>query len=132
MFNCPDAERSNYHAEINQENCVACGQCVENCPTNAVRLGQKICAKTPIETKKYDTVRNTVWGKDKWNVDYRENRQDTLESGTAPCKTACPAHIAVQGYIRLASLGKYKDALELIKKENPFPAICGLYLSAQV
>ena len=125
MFNCPDAERSNYHAEINQENCVACGQCVENCPTNAVRLGQKICAKTPIETKKYDTVRNTVWGKDKWNVDYRENRQDTLESGTAPCKTACPAHIAVQGYIRLASLGKYKDALELIKKENPFPAICG-------
>ena len=125
MFNCPDAERSNYHAEINQENCVACGQCVENCPTNAVKLGQKLCTKTPIETKKYDTVRNTVWGKDKWNVNYRENRQDTLETGTAPCKTACPAHIAVQGYIRLASLGKYKDALELIKKENPFPAICG-------
>ena len=125
MFNCPDAERSNYHAEINQENCVACGQCVENCPTNAVKLGQKLCTKTPIETKKYDTVRNTVWGKDKWNVNYRENRQDTLETGTAPCKTACPAHIAVQGYIRLASLGRYKDALELIKKENPFPAICG-------
>ncbi len=125
MFKCPDAERSNYHAEINQDNCVACGQCVENCPTNAVKLGQKLCTKTPIEEEKYDTVRNTVWHKDKWNVDYRENRKDTLETGTAPCKTACPAHIAVQGYIKLASLGKYTEALELIKKENPLPAICG-------
>ena len=125
MFNCPDAERSNYHAEINQDNCVACGQCVENCPVNAIKLGQKLCTKTPLKTEYYDKVRNTIWGKDKWNVNYRENREDTLETGTAPCKTACPAHIAVQGYIRLASQGKYKDALELIKKENPFPAICG-------
>lgn len=125
MFRCPDAERSNYHAEINQANCVACGQCVENCPTNAIKLGQKLCTKKPLEVEKYDKVRNTIWGKDRWNVDYRENRQDTLETGTAPCKTACPAHIAVQGYIRLASMGKYREALELIKKENPFPAICG-------
>ena len=125
MFNCPDAERSNYHAEINQDNCVACGQCVENCPVNAIKLGQKLCTKTPLKTEYYDKVRNTIWGKDKWNVNYRENREDTLETGTAPCKTACPAHIAVQGYIRLASQGRYKDALELIKKENPFPAICG-------
>lgn len=125
MFKCPDAERSNYHAEINQENCVACGQCVENCPVNAIKLGQKLCTKTPLKEEYYDKVRNTVWGKDKWNVNYRENREDTLETGTAPCKTACPAHIAVQGYIRLASQGRYRDALELIKKENPFPAICG-------
>ncbi|MGB4984378.1 MAG: FAD-dependent oxidoreductase, partial [Erysipelotrichaceae bacterium] len=44
---------------------------------------------------------------------------------TAPCKTACPAHIAVQGYLKLASQGKYTEALGLIKKENPLPAICG-------
>lgn len=125
MFKCPDAERSNYHAEINQENCVACGQCVENCPVNAIKLGQKLCTKTPLKEEYYDKVRNTVWGKDKWNVNYRENREDTLETGTAPCKTACPAHIAVQGYIRFVSQGRYRDALELIKKENPFPAICG-------
>lgn len=125
MFNAPDAIRSNYTAQVDKENCVACGQCVENCPTNALRLGQKLCAKTPVEEKKYDKVRDHVWGEKNWNVDYRDNRKDVAESGTSPCKTACPAHIAVQGYIRLAALGKYTEALELIKKENPFPAVCG-------
>ena len=42
-----------------------------------------------------------------------------------PCKTACPAHIAVQGYLKMASQEGYKEALALIKKENPFPAVCG-------
>ncbi len=125
MFKCPDAERSNYHAEIKQEDCVACGQCVENCPTNAIKLGQKICTDSLKEIEDYAKSNNTIWGKDKWNLDYRTNRENTLESGTAPCKTACPAHIAVQGYIRLAALGRYTDALELIKKENPLPAVCG-------
>ena len=47
------------------------------------------------------------------------------KTGTAPCKTACPAHIAVQGYLKLAAQGKYKEALQLIKRDNPFPAVCG-------
>ncbi|MFI3228988.1 MAG: FAD-dependent oxidoreductase [Bacillota bacterium] len=125
LFKCPDAERSNYHAEITPTDCVACGQCVENCPTNAIKLGQKICTNSLSETEDYKKSNNSIWSKKQWNVDYRDNRQDTLETGTAPCKTACPAHIAVQGYIRLASLGRYQDALELIKKENPLPAVCG-------
>ena len=125
MFRSPDAIRSNYVSQVDKEKCVACGQCVENCPTNALRLGQKLCAKQPVKEKSYDKVRDHVWGEKHWNVDYRENREDVAESGTSPCKTACPAHIAVQGYIKLASQGKYTDALELIKKENPFPAVCG-------
>lgn len=44
---------------------------------------------------------------------------------TSPCKTACPAHIAIQGYLQFAKEGKYLDALKLIKKDNPLPAICG-------
>ena len=44
---------------------------------------------------------------------------------SAPCKTACPAHIAVQGYLKKAAQGKYQEALALIKKQNPFPAVCG-------
>ena len=50
---------------------------------------------------------------------------NVVESGTAPCKMECPAHIPVQGYIKLASQGRYLEALELIKRENPFPAVCG-------
>jgi NADPH-dependent glutamate synthase beta subunit-like oxidoreductase/NAD-dependent dihydropyrimidine dehydrogenase PreA subunit len=125
MFNNTDLLKSNYHAEVDRDKCVACGQCVENCQMNALHLGQKLCSTEPLEIRKAEKPGDGAWGRDKWNVDWRENREDVAESGTAPCKTKCPAHIAVQGYIKLASQGKYRDALELIKKENPFPAICG-------
>ncbi|MCD8118908.1 MAG: FAD-dependent oxidoreductase [Lachnospiraceae bacterium] len=127
LYGARDAIRSNFTAVIDEEKCVACGQCVENCPANALQLGQKVCTKTPLTPlKDYRKMRNhMMWKKSDWNVDYRENREDTVETGTAPCKAACPAHIAVQGYLRLAAQGRYREALELIKKENPFPAVCG-------
>lgn len=126
LFGARDVIRSNFVAEVDETKCVACGQCVENCPGNAVKLGQKLCTKTPITPMPdYRKMSDSVWHKSDWNVDYRENRLDTVETGTAPCKTACPAHIAVQGYLRLAAQGRYTDALALIKKENPFPAVCG-------
>lgn len=125
MFKAPEAIASNYYAEADKEKCVACGQCVETCPTNALRLGQKLCAKVPVEDKPEKKITENVWRKSDWNPDYRINRTDVSESGTAPCKTKCPAHIAIQGYIKLAAQGKYTEALELIKKENPFPAVCG-------
>lgn len=125
MFRAPEACRSNFVAEIDAENCVACGQCVENCPTNALKLGQKLCSSEPIVLKKSKKVTEHKWSEKEWNTDFRINREDVVETGTAPCKTKCPAHIAVQGYIKLASLGKYNEALELIKKENPLPAVCG-------
>ena len=127
MFKNNDMSRSNYVSKVDKEKCVACGQCVENCPTNALRLGQKICSKGKIveDITTRITPRDHKWEESMWNVDYRTNREDVVDSGTAPCKTACPAHIAVQGYIKLASQGKYLEALELIKKENPFPAVCG-------
>lgn len=126
LYGARDVIRSNFVAEVDEDKCVACGQCVENCPGNALKLGQKICTRTPIaEPPKYKKMSNSHWSKKDWNVDYRENREDTMATGTSPCKTACPAHVAVQGYLRLAAQGKYTDALELIKKENPFPAVCG-------
>ena len=125
LYGARDVIRSNFVAEIDEEKCVACGQCVENCPGNALKMGQKLCSKTPITEPGYRKMSDSVWHKSDWNVDYRENREDTVSTGTAPCKTACPAHIAVQGYLRLAAQGKYTEALALIKKENPFPAVCG-------
>ena len=125
LFNSPDMIRSNYVSEVSTEKCVACGQCVENCPTNALKLGQKLCSSKPLTVVPFKSAHNHVLREKDWNVDYRENRKNVIDSGTAPCKTACPAHIAVQGYIKLASQGRYVEALELIKKENPFPAVCG-------
>lgn len=125
-FETPDAIRSNYTAVVEPLDCVACGQCVENCPTNALKLGHSLCATKPVVPKKpAATARDHAWSEKNWNVDYRTNREDVAPEGTAPCKTACPAHIAVQGYIKLAAQGRYMEALELIKKENPFPAVCG-------
>lgn len=125
MFKNVDMVRSNYVAKVDKEKCVACGECVVNCPVNAVKLGQKICSITPKPIQIVETPRDTEWGPERWNANYRTNREDVVESGTSPCKTECPAHIAIQGYIKLASQGKYVEALELIKKENPFPAVCG-------
>jgi len=125
MFKNVDMVRSNYVSHVDKDKCVACGECVEVCPVNALKLGQKLCTVKPLPVKKVETPRDTEWGPEKWNADYRTNRQDVVDTGTSPCKTECPAHIAIQGYIKLASQGKYREALELIKRENPFPAVCG-------
>jgi NAD-dependent dihydropyrimidine dehydrogenase PreA subunit len=124
-FNAPNNNRSNFVAEVNAENCVACGQCVEICPANSIKLGQKLCGKTPIEIPQSLLPDDNPWGPGQWNPNYRDNRVSTLETGTAPCKTTCPAHIGVQGYIKLASQERFLEALELIKAENPLPAVCG-------
>lgn len=127
MFKNVDMIRSNYRAVVDREKCVACGRCVENCPVNALKLGQKLCSSTPVVTDITTriTPRDEVWEEDKWNEEYRTNRENVVDSGTAPCKTNCPAHIGVQGYIKLAAQGRYQEALELIRLENPLPAVCG-------
>ena len=127
LFNTPNMSRSAYVAKVESENCVACGRCVESCPAGAVKLGQKLCTKDgPITYPRQELPDASEWGPEKWAIDYRDkNRVNCYETGTAPCKAACPAHIAVQGYLKLAAQGKYKEALQLIKRDNPFPAVCG-------
>ena len=125
LFRSPEAVRSNFIARVDKDKCVACGQCVENCQPNALKLGQKLCTTDPHVSDAYKSDKEVPWDKKSYNVDYRTTRTDVMDSGTAPCKAQCPAHIPVQGYIKLASQGRYTEALELIKKENPFPAVCG-------
>lgn len=126
-FNTPNLSRSAYVAHVDTENCVACGKCVEVCPAGAAKLGQKLCTKSgPIQYPKHELPDAVKWGPEKWSPNYKEDNEiNCYDSGTAPCKTACPAHIAVQGYIKMAAQGRYLDALKLIKQDNPFPAVCG-------
>ncbi len=128
LFNTPNMSRSAYVARVTKEDCVACGKCVEHCPAGAVKLGQKLCKKdgTEVEYPRHILPGEVKWGPHMWEPDYRnKNRKNCYDTGTAPCKTACPAHIAIQGYLKMASQGRYTDALALIKKDNPLPAICG-------
>jgi NADPH-dependent glutamate synthase beta subunit-like oxidoreductase len=124
--------RTNYRAEVDKDKCVACGECVDKCIWQAVKLGDAFCkpseappqAAGPEAPASVWAAYDTEWSRDKWDPNYRV-RNMVGENGTSPCKTECPSHISVQGYIRLASQGKYAEALKLIKKDNPFPAVCG-------
>ena len=128
LFNTPNMSRSAYIAKVEKQNCVACGKCVEACPAGAVKLGQKLCDKEGCEIiyPQMPLPGDQPWGEHMWSHNYRDvNRINCYDTGTAPCKTACPAHIGIQGYLQLAKEGRYEDALALIKKDNPLPAVCG-------
>ena len=128
LFNTPNMSRSAYRAHVDAEKCVACGKCVEVCPAGAAKLGQKLCKKdgSKVMYPVHELPDDHVWGEDKWDKNYRDsNKINCYDSGTSPCKTACPAHIAVQGYVKMAGEGRYADAVKLIRQDNPFPAVCG-------
>lgn len=128
LFNTPNMSRSAYVAKVEKQNCVACGKCVEVCPAGAVKLGQKLCDKEGCEITypRIPLPGDQPWGEHMWSHNYRDtNRINCYDTGTAPCKTACPAHIGIQGYLQLAKEGRYEDALALIKKDNPLPVVCG-------
>lgn len=127
LYNTPNMSASAYRAHVDKEKCVACGKCVEVCPVGAAKLGQKLCTKHgEVSYPKTELPNAKSWGPEHWNYDYRETSKiNCYQTGTAPCKTACPVHLSIQGYIKMAAEGRYLDALKLIKQDNPFPAVCG-------
>ncbi|MCD8306889.1 MAG: FAD-dependent oxidoreductase [Clostridia bacterium] len=129
LFNCPNLSRSSFTAKVTKENCVACGKCAEACPAGAVKLGQRLCDKKGREVEYPHAILpdKVRWGEYAWDENYRDTARmsNTYPTGSSPCKAACPAHVPVQAYIALARQGKYKEALAMIKSENPFPAVCG-------
>ena len=121
-FRSAKSIQSNFLAKVDKNKCVACGQCVENCQTNALKLGQKCSTVDPKISDAYHSDKEIPWDSKSYNVNYRTNRTDVMPSGTAPCKAACPAHIPVQGYLKLAGEARYTAAPALTPKENPAPA----------
>ncbi|MBW1810690.1 MAG: FAD-dependent oxidoreductase [Deltaproteobacteria bacterium] len=96
---------------IRLDKCTGCGECVKNCPIEVIdehNLGMSVRRAV---YKRYPQAIPGAFAIDK--------------AGRAPCKQACPAHISVQGYVALIAEGRFSQALALIRRDNPFPSVCG-------
>jgi heterodisulfide reductase subunit A-like polyferredoxin len=96
---------------IDLAKCTACGECEKVCPIEVPNQFDQGLRDRRAAYKLYPQAMPSAFAIEK--------------KGMAPCKVTCPAHISVQGYVALVAQGKFREALELIKEENPLPAICG-------
>ncbi len=96
---------------IDVSKCVGCGECAEVC---TVKLKSEFDRGLSERRATYIPFPQAV------PLKY------TIEKkGKSPCKLACPTKTNVQGYVALIRNGKFREALELVKKAHPFPGICG-------
>jgi len=96
---------------VDGSKCTGCGNCAEVCPVE---------------------VSNTFdLGLSKRKAAYRFAAQSVPgayvidKKGIAPCRAACPADQRAQGYIALIHQKRYADAYWAIRREHPFPSVCG-------
>lgn len=113
-----DGEAGNFKVKVNKrarfvdlDKCTGCGECAQVCPINTVSIfDEQLVEKTAIY-KPYPQASPNGFVIDKNEL--------------PPCQISCPSGIHVQGYIALVSQGKYKEAYDLIRQNNPFPSVCG-------
>ncbi len=96
---------------VDWDKCTGCGECPTVCPVQVKDEFQLDLSKREAVYRQYpQAVPN------KFLID---------KKGSPPCRYACPAEVNAQGYIALILQGKYKEALELERRDNPFPSVCG-------
>ena len=96
---------------VNLDKCTACGECAKVCPIDVENTFDAGMGERQAAYKLYPQGMPSGYAISK--------------KGTSPCKSTCPAHVSVQGFIALANKGKYREALELFKQAHPFPGVCG-------
>jgi heterodisulfide reductase subunit A-like polyferredoxin len=96
---------------VDLELCNACGDCVEVCPVDIENPYEQGLATRKAIYKKYPQAIPNVFAIDK--------------NPRPPCVKACPAGVNCQGYVALASQGKFAEACSLHYKRNPFLSVCG-------
>ncbi len=96
---------------IDLDKCTSCGDCVKVCPINVSDNYNEGLSERKAIYKQYAQAIPGAFA--------------ITKRGTSPCRASCPAHVSVQGFIALMNEGKYREALELFKKDHPFPGICG-------
>jgi heterodisulfide reductase subunit A-like polyferredoxin/coenzyme F420-reducing hydrogenase delta subunit len=96
---------------VDEHKCTACGDCTQVCPVNINDPFNRDLGTRKAIAKHYAQAIPHVFS--------------ILKYGHAPCKTTCPAHINVQGYIQLIKKREYLKAVNLIRERNPLSAICG-------
>jgi len=113
-----DGEPGNFTATVHQKarfvdlaKCTSCGECANVCPITLPNEYDEGLSERKAAYKKYAQAIPGAFGIEK--------------RSTAPCKATCPAHVSIQGYIALINDGRYQEALELFKKDHPFPGACG-------
>ena len=96
---------------IDESKCTGCGKCAEVCPievSNAFDLGL--------------STRRAAY---RHSAQAVPNAYTIQKRGIAPCRDACPTDQRAQGYIALIREGRYADAYWAIRREHPFPSVCG-------
>ena len=96
---------------VDEKICNDCGDCYKVCPVEVQdRFNRDLGKRKAIAKYSPQAVPNIA---------------GILKLGHAPCKTACPANINVQGYVQLIKKKEYVKAVNLIRERNPLSAICG-------
>ncbi len=113
-----DGEAGNFKATVRknprfviEDKCTGCGECVKVCP---VEIPNKFDLGFSKRKAVYVPFPQAV------PLKYSITKQ-----GEPPCRAACPAGINAQGYLALISVGKFKEALDLVHDKTPFPGVLG-------